>query len=207
MYDARLWWDSFAARDRNNTIKPLSERQLVVSFAEYLASSKASGAGEPMTQAKDKPKPYENGHGSAIGAPLAGCPVHDLRMKLRAAGLRPTRQRVALGWLLFSKGDRHVSAENLLEEAQASRVPVSLATIYNCLHQFTQAGLLREVAVDGSKAYFDTNVSHHDHFLIEGTNMLIDIPQVGVDMANLPEPPKGTRIARVEVVVRLRPED
>jgi Fur family iron response transcriptional regulator len=160
-----------------------------------------------MIQAKDEPKSSAPAHSAAIGAPLAGCPVHDLRMKLRAAGLRPTRQRVALGWLLFSKGDRHISAENLLEEAQASRVPVSLATIYNCLHQFTQAGLLREVAVDGSKAYFDTNVSHHDHFLIEGTNMLIDIPQVGVDMANLPEPPKGTRIARIEVVVRLRPED
>ncbi len=160
-----------------------------------------------MTQAKLKPKSSQSAHRGAVGAPLAGCPVHDLRMKLRAAGLRPTRQRVALGWLLFSKGDRHVSAEKLLEEAQASRVPVSLATIYNCLHQFTRAGLLREVAVDGSKAYFDTNVSHHDHFLIEGTNMLIDIPQVGVDMAHLPEPPKGTRIARIEVVVRLRMDD
>ncbi len=141
------------------------------------------------------------------GAPLAGCPVHDLRARLRAAGLRPTRQRVALGWLLFGKGDRHVSAEKLLEEAQASRVPVSLATIYNCLHQFTEAGLLREVAVDGSKAYFDTNTSHHDHFLIEGTNVLIDIPSVNVDLAHLPAPPKGTKIDRVEVVIRLRPEE
>jgi Fur family transcriptional regulator, iron response regulator len=160
-----------------------------------------------MSQAKVKLKSSKSGRHSAIGAPLAGCPVHDLRMKLRAAGLRPTRQRVALGWLLFGKGDRHVSAEKLLEEAQVSRVPISLATIYNCLHQFTQAGLLREVAVDGSKAYFDTNISHHHHFLIEGSNMLIDIPQVGIDMAHLPEPPKGTRIARIEVVVRLRRED
>jgi Fur family transcriptional regulator, iron response regulator len=147
----------------------------------------------------------ESGH--TIGAPLAGCPVHDLRTKLRAAGLRPTRQRVALGWLLFCKGDRHVSAETLLEEAQGSRVPVSLATIYNCLHQFTEAGLLREVAVDGSKAYFDTNVSHHDHFLIEGSNTLIDIPQVAVDVTRLPDLPKGTKIDRVEVVVRLRREE
>jgi Fur family transcriptional regulator, iron response regulator len=151
------------------------------------------------------PKSNQNARGS--GAALAGCPVHDLRAKLRAAGLRPTRQRVALGWLLFGKGDRHVSAETLLEEAQGSRVPVSLATIYNCLHQFTQAGLLREVAVDGSKAYFDTNISHHDHFLIEGSNTLIDIPRVGIDMTRLPEPPKGTKIDRVEVVIRLRPED
>src|SRR5579863_1416328 len=162
-----------------------------------------------MVQAKRKPRSRktELARRNAIGAPLAGCPVHDLRTKLRAAGLRPTRQRVALGWLLFGKGDRHVSAEKLLEEAQASCVPISLATIYNCLHQFTQAGLLREVAVDGSKAYFDTNISHHDHFLIEGTNMLIDIPQVAIDMAHLPELPKGTKIARVEVVVRLRRED
>jgi Fur family transcriptional regulator, iron response regulator len=158
-----------------------------------------------MSQAKVTPRSSEPAH--AIGAALAGCPVHDLRMKLRAAGLRPTRQRVALGWLLFSKGDRHVSAEKLLEEAQASRVPVSLATIYNCLHQFTEAGLLREVAVDGSKAYFDTNVAHHDHFLVEGANMLIDIPQVAIDMEHLPEPPKGMKIARIEVVVRLRAED
>jgi|ERR1700691_33000 Fur family transcriptional regulator, iron response regulator len=168
---------------------------------------RARGADRQLTQAKVPSKSTESAHRSAMGAALAGCPVHDLRTKLRAAGLRPTRQRVALGWLLFTRGDRHVSAEQLLDEAQASRVPISLATIYNCLHQFTEAGLLREVAVDGSKAYFDTNVSHHDHFLIEGANMLIDIPQVAIDMAHLPEPPKGTRISRVEVVVRLRPED
>lgn len=160
---------------------------------------------EPMVPSKDKsdsgiPRP-------ATGGPLAGCPVHDLRAKLRGVGLRPTRQRVALGWLLFGKGDRHVTAEKLLEEAQASRVPVSLATIYNCLHQFTEVGLLREIAVDGSKAYFDTNVAHHDHFLIEGSNTLIDIPQVALDMAHLPQLPKGTKIARVEVVVRLCRED
>lgn len=152
-------------------------------------------------------RPSERAQRTPIGALMAGCPVHELRTKLRAAGLRPTRQRVALGLLLFGKGDRHLTAEKLLEEAQASRVPVSLATIYNSLHQFTEAGLLREVAVDGSKIYFDTNVSHHHHFLIEGSNTLIDIPQVAVDMAHLPEPPKGMRIARIEVVVRLRPQD
>ncbi len=83
-------------------------------------------------------------------------------------------------------------------------MPVSLATIYNCLHQFTEAGLLREIAVDGSKAYFDTNVSQHAHFLIESSNTLIDIPQVEIDMSRLPEPPKGTRIDRVDVVIRLK---
>jgi Fur family iron response transcriptional regulator len=159
-----------------------------------------------MAQTKRKPKSRKSelARRSAIGALLAGCPVHELRTKLRAAGLRPTRQRVALGWLLFAKGDRHLTAEKLQEEAQAARVPISLATIYNSLHQFTGAGLLREIAVDGSKTYFDTNVLRHDHFLIEGSNVLIDIPQVAVDTLHLPEPPAGTQIARVEVVVRLR---
>jgi Fur family iron response transcriptional regulator len=159
-----------------------------------------------MVQAKRKPKSRKSelARRNAIGALLAGCPVHELRLKLRAAGLRPTRQRVALGWLLFAKGDRHLTAEKLQEEAEASRVPISLATIYNSLHQFTEAGLLREIAVDGSKTYFDTNVLHHDHFLIEGVNTLIDIPQIAVDTLNLPPRPLGTEIARVEVVVRLR---
>lgn len=161
-----------------------------------------------MIPAKRKPKARktELARRNALGALLAGCPVHELRIKLRAAGLRPTRQRIALGWLLFAKGDRHLTAEKLQEEAQTARVPISLATIYNCLNQFTRAGLLREVAVDGSKTYFDTNVARHNHFLIEGANTLIDIPQVAVDTLDLPTPPLGTQISRVEVVVRLRPE-
>ena len=140
---------------------------------------------------------------AALGI-LAGCPFHDVRMKLFAAGLRPTRQRIALGWLLFAKGDRHLTAENLQEEAQASRVPISLATIYNSLNQFTEAGLLREIAIDGSRTYFDTNISDHHHFLVEGTNVLIDIPRVAVDFEGLPKPPAGKSIAGVDVIVRLR---
>jgi len=158
-----------------------------------------------LVQNRPKSRATERAQHTAIGALLSGCPVHELRARLRAAGLRPTRQRVALGWLLFGKGDRHLTAEKLLEEAQASRVPISLATIYNSLHQFTEAGLLREVAVDGSKVYFDTNISHHDHFLIESNKTLVDIPQVPIDMARLPELPEGMQISRIEVVVRLRP--
>lgn len=135
---------------------------------------------------------------------LTGCPFHDLRVKLCAAGLRPTRQRIALGWLLFAKGDRHLTAEMLHEEAQASRVSISLATIYNGLHQFTEASLLREIAIDGSRTYFDTNITDHHHFLVEGANVLIDIPQVAVDLMRLPPPPAGKRIGQVEVIVRLR---
>lgn len=160
----------------------------------------------PTSLSKPKVVPRRNAAArprAALGT-LEGCPFHDLRMKLHDAGLRPTRQRIALGWLLFVKGDRHLTAENLYEEAQASRVPVSLATIYNSLHQFTGAGLLRAIAIDGSRTYFDTNISYHDHFLVEGTNMLIDIPQVAVDLLRLPDPPEGKRIAEVEVIVRLR---
>lgn len=136
--------------------------------------------------------------------PMAGCPVHELRAKLRRSGLRPTRQRVALGWLLFAKGDRHITAEKLYEEATGSRVAISLATVYNTLHQFTQAGLLREIAVDGSKTYFDTNTSKHHHFLIEDTNQLIDIPDDLVEIARVPGALDGMEVASVDVVVRLR---
>ncbi|WP_284179294.1 iron response transcriptional regulator IrrA [Rhabdaerophilum sp. SD176] len=139
-----------------------------------------------------------------LPASLAGCPVHDLKERLRDAGLRPTRQRVALGWLLFGRGDRHLAAETLFEEAQRARVPVSLATVYNTLNQFTQAGLLREIAVDGGRTYFDTNTSDHHHFFVEGGDTLVDIPGHDLAVNNLPEPPEGMEIARVEVVVRLR---
>lgn len=134
---------------------------------------------------------------------MAGCPVHDLKARLRMAGLRPTRQRVALGWLLFGRGDRHLCAETLFDEAARARVPVSLATIYNTLNQFTQAGLLREIALDGSRTYFDTNTSHHHHFFIEGAG-LTDIPEQDVVVSNLPTPPEGMEVDRVEVVVRLK---
>jgi Fur family transcriptional regulator, iron response regulator len=137
-------------------------------------------------------------------APRQGCPVHQLKGMLRDAGLRPTRQRVALGWMLFGKGDRHVSAEALHEEATKARVPVSLATVYNTLHQFKEAGLLRLVAMDGSKTYFDTNTSNHHHFFIEGEDEMLDIPGASLEISNLPEAPEGMEIARVDVIVRLR---
>lgn len=136
---------------------------------------------------------------------LAGCLVHDLRVRLRDAGLRPTRQRVALGWLLFGRGHRHVTAERLFEEAGSARVPVSLATVYNTLHQFTEAGLLREIAVDGAKTYFDTNLETHHHFLEHGGDTLVDIPAGEIELGRLPEPPPGMVIDRVDVVVRLKP--
>ncbi|SEF48338.1 Fur family transcriptional regulator Irr [Bosea lathyri] len=143
----------------------------------------------------------DQGYGSTV---RQGCPFHDIRQRLRRVGLRPTRQRVSLGWVLFAKGQRHISAEMLYEEAMKERVPVSLATVYNTLHQFTQAGLLRELAIDGAKTFFDTDNSEHHHFVVDGENTVIDIPASAVDVAALPEPPAGYEIARVDVVVRLR---
>ncbi len=136
-----------------------------------------------------------------------GCPLSDLRDKLRRVGLRPTRQRVSLGWLLFAKGDRHITAEMLFDEASRARVPVSLATVYNTLHQFTDAGLLRQLAVDGTKSYFDTNPTEHHHFFLEDEGALLDMPSEGITVADLPEPPPGMEIAGVEVIVRLKRKD
>ncbi len=157
-------------------------------------------AGEVLSQVSRPAAGLPDGHADH----MAACPVHALRGRLRRVGLRPTRQRVALGWLLFGKGDRHITAEKLYEEATSARVAISLATVYNTLHQFTEAGLLREIAVDGSKTYFDTNTTHHHHFLIGETNTVLDIPGPQVSISDLPEPPEGMEIDRVEVVVRLR---
>ena len=127
----------------------------------------------------------------------------DIAKLLRGAGLRPTRQRVALASMLFAGCDRHVTAERLHEEAQARRVPVSLATVYNTLHQFTEAGLLREVAVEGAKTYFDTNTSNHYHFFCEHSGRLMDIDTGAIKIEGLPEAPEGMTISRVDVLVRL----
>lgn len=126
--------------------------------------------------------------------------------RVRDAGLRPTRQRVALASLIFARGDRHLSAEELHEEASVAGVPVSLATVYNTLHQFTDAGMLRILAVEGSKTYFDTNTSDHHHFYLEEENRVIDIYGGPVEIVSLPEPPEGMEIANVDIVIRLRPK-
>ena len=136
---------------------------------------------------------------------MAGVAELAIETRLRMAGLRPTRQRVALGDLLFAKGDRHLTVEELHEEAVAARVPVSLATVYNTLHQFTEAGLIRVLAVESARTYFDTNVSDHHHFFVEGHNEVLDIPINNLVIDNLPEPPEGMEIAHVDVVIRLRP--
>lgn len=124
--------------------------------------------------------------------------------RLRAAGLRPTLQRIALGELLFAKGDRHVCAEDLHEEARAARVPVSLATVYNTLNQFKAAGLLREIAIEGDRSYFDTNTSNHFHFFDDEKHELMDIEVEGVTVSGIPTAPHGKVIDRIDVIVRLK---
>ncbi len=126
--------------------------------------------------------------------------------RLRQHGLRPTRQRIALADLLFAKGDRHLTVEELHEEAVAARVPVSLATVYNTLHQFTEAGMIRVLAVESARTYFDTNTSDHHHFFVEGRNEILDLPVSNLTIENLPAPPPGMEIAHVDVVIRLRPK-
>jgi Fur family iron response transcriptional regulator len=122
---------------------------------------------------------------------------------MKSSGLRPTRQRLALGRLLFAGEDRHVTAEQLHAEVVALGEHVSLATVYNTLHQFRRAGLLRELAVDGSKAYFDTNTSNHNHFLLEPSSELMDIPGDSIQVTGLPTPPAGMEIVHIDVIVRL----
>jgi len=122
---------------------------------------------------------------------------------LRAAHLRPTRQRLALARLLFAQGDRHVTAEQLYGEAVEAAVEVALATVYNTLNQFVAAGLLREVVVNSGCSYFDTNISDHHHFLFEDTGRLLDIPGETIAVSCLPEPPAGAAIRRIDVIIRV----
>jgi Fur family iron response transcriptional regulator len=134
-------------------------------------------------------------------------PYSDAIARLKSAGLRPTRQRLALVRLLFAAGDRHFTAEQLHGEAVSAQVPVSLATVYNALHQFTAAGLLREVIVEAGRSYFDTNVSDHHHFFHEDTGRLEDIAGDEVRLGDLPHPPKGKHIRRVDVIIRVAHND
>ena len=125
---------------------------------------------------------------------------------LAGAGLRPTRQRLALAELLVGDGqDRHVTAESLYEASGRAGASVSLATVYNTLRCFTTAGLLAEITVDGTRSYFDTRTDEHAHFFWEETGELTDAPRDAVAFAKVPEAPEGAEIARIDVVVRVRP--
>jgi len=132
------------------------------------------------------------------------CATRELGGRLREAGMRPTRQRLQLAKLLFDNGDRHFTADMLHEDAMRERIPVSLATVYNTLQQFTQCGMIRRLALDGQKTWFDTNVSDHHHLFYEGDDAIVDVPEGYLTVTRLPPVPEGMEISRVEVVVRVR---
>jgi Fur family iron response transcriptional regulator len=122
---------------------------------------------------------------------------------VKSAGLRPTRQRLAIGFLLFSGEHRHISADELRNDVQQAGVPLSLATVYNTLNQFADVGLVRRIAVGAGRTYFDTDVGDHQHFYIEEENRIIDIPPCSLRLGTLPAPPPGYRIANVDITIRL----
>ncbi|HZR73755.1 Fur family transcriptional regulator Irr [Bradyrhizobium sp.] len=134
-----------------------------------------------------------------VACPDAGC-----KAMLVAAGLRPTRQRVLLSHLLFSRGDRHVTADMLFTEACDAGCPVAQATVYNTLNQFTQAGLLRRIGPDGSRSFFDTNTTPHPHYYLDGEDMLLDIPEQDVALLNMPDVLPGHEVSRVDLIIHLR---
>lgn len=140
---------------------------------------------------------------AAQGTELPACPFAKVRLRLRGAGLRPTRQRMLLGMLLFSKGDRHTSAEELFRESRQMREQLALATVYNTLNQFCDAGLLRKVASCGDRAIYDTNTGNHHHYLVEDDGTVFDVEEGELAVSTLPAPPPGFRIVGVDVVVRL----
>ena len=142
--------------------------------------------------------------GGRVPASIGQSQIFDAGELLRSAGLRLTRHRLALAAILFADGGRHLTAEMLFEEASAARIPVSLATVYNTLNCLTEASLLRQVCVDGSKIYFDTNVSGHQHFYSEDSHELIDIPDSGSFASSLPNVPDGYEVIRIEIIVRIR---
>lgn len=126
-----------------------------------------------------------------------------VQRQLKKAGMRATRHRLLLASLLFRGEDRHVTVEELHEEAERIGISVSLATVYNTLNQFTHAGLVRLLAVEAPKAHFDTNTSNHHHFFIEDENRMVDIPG-GLTVGKVPVPPEGMEIVNVDVVIRVR---
>lgn len=136
--------------------------------------------------------------------PPAGCVVQSVKARLQKAGLRPTRQRMLLGWLLFGKGHRHVSAEGLYDEATRAKAHLSLATVYNTLRQFSEADLIRQVPTGGGKAYFDTNTDEHHHYLADGEGRMWDAPGTAVPLVGDPVAPPGYEVVGVDVIVRVR---
>ncbi|PPD42966.1 MAG: transcriptional repressor [Methylocystis sp.] len=150
------------------------------------------------------PRSFDNSR--RLNEQPSGVEKADSKTRLRTAGLRPTVQRLALSKLLFGKGDRHVSAEALHAEAREAGLTMSLSTVYNTLNQFAQAGLLREIAVQGNRTYFHTRTSPHHHFMDEATGRMFDAADGSVEFSRLPAPPEGMEIVGCDVIIRIRPK-
>ncbi len=135
---------------------------------------------------------------------MAGCPASEARERLRRAGLRPTAQRCAIAWLLASSTPRHITPEVLYGEAVKARLPVSMSSVYNILRQFTDAGLLRQRTFTGGLTVFDTDVSDHQHCIVEETGEVLNLPGASIPIAGVPAPPEGFEVTGVELIVRLR---
>jgi len=124
---------------------------------------------------------------------------------LYKVGLRPTKQRILLANLLMGDDKhQHFTAEDLFEKAKICKLKVSLATVYNTLHSFSESGLLNKVIVDGSRCYFDTRLDNHSHFFWEETGKLTDAPGNFLEIKNLPKPPKNSKITNVDIIIRLK---
>ena len=149
---------------------------------------------------------YE-GQAQESGIEMTTTPDSDAVARLRDAGLRPTRQRIVLARRLFGGPHRHVTAAELHAEVLREEAGVSLATVYNALHQFTKAGLLRELVVDAGPSFFDTNTTHHQHFFLEESGRLVDVPGDRVSVSDLPPAPPGTRVSRIDVIIRVTGEE
>ncbi len=128
------------------------------------------------------------------------------RHMLSKVGLRPSRQRIAMCGLLFAGEHRHIAADELHEEAKAHGIAMSLATVYNVLKQFDDVGLIRRIAVPGDRHYYDTNVGDHHHYFIAEEGRVVDMPVGDLLITNMPEPPQGRKISKIDIVVHLEPE-
>ncbi|HWZ64537.1 MAG TPA: Fur family transcriptional regulator [Steroidobacteraceae bacterium] len=123
--------------------------------------------------------------------------------RLSACGIRPTAQRVKIATVLLS-APQHLSAEQILANLRGSGARVSKATVYNTLNLFAAHGLIRQLSVDGARAWFDSNVDPHYHFHDLVSGALIDVPVPEVEFSRLPAPPEGTEVAGIDLVIRLR---
>lgn len=185
----------------NHTPAPGWSSEAVIRHASAVASRLEPRQAQACETARD---PMEIVSSRMCALCTRSCVTLELGSRLRDAGLRPTRQRLELAKLLFADGDRHFTADMLHDDAVRRSIPVSLATVYNTLQQFTQSGLVRRLAMDGQKTWFDTNVSHHHHLFNEDENEIVDVPDGYLAISELPPVPEGMEISRIEVVVRMR---